>query len=177
MFITFISPPLLAIFLQKRQIQLPPPCTKFMEHWCLPHEGAFFCFSDYSFPAPFSHLPPAGFPLHIFHLCFHLPLDCLTCCVPGSLWILFFHLSIHYSLFCHLFWSLLPCYTFLFSDINDGKGTSKTIKPQSATQTPKNVSSHLISMTSVKVTRMFHFCSIVQLRAELNDIFITLYET
>lgn len=97
--ITFISP-LLAIYLQRRQIQLPPPCTKFMEHCCLPYEGAFFFFASRTFPSlpPF---PAAGFLLHIFHLCIHLPLNRLTCCVPGSLWTVF---SIHYSLFCHLFW-------------------------------------------------------------------------
>lgn len=98
--ITFISP-LLAIYLQKRHIQLPPPSTEFMEHCCLPYEGGFFCFSDFSFQAPFPIFPAAGFLLHIFHLCFHFPLNRLTCCVPGSLWTVF---SIHYSLFCHLFW-------------------------------------------------------------------------
>lgn len=46
-----------------------------------------------TFPSlpPFPIFPPAGFLLHIFQLCFHLPLDCLTCCVPGSLWTVLSH--------------------------------------------------------------------------------------
>lgn len=85
--ITFISP-LLAIYLRRRQIQLPPPCTKFMEHCCLPYEGAFFffCFSDFSFPAPFSrgrfsftHFSPlyslTTKPPHL--LCSRVTVDCI----------------------------------------------------------------------------------------------------
>lgn len=54
-------------------------------------------------PCPLSHISLAGF-LYTFFTCFHLPPECLTCCVPGSLWTLFFHLSIHYLLIFHLLW-------------------------------------------------------------------------
>lgn len=108
-YITFISP-LLAIYLQKRQIQLPPPSTKFMEHWCLPHDGAFFCFSDFSVPAPFSHFSPGRFPLHIFHLCFHLPPDCLTCCGSsyGSYFSIYLSITLDFAIFSGSSYPVLP---------------------------------------------------------------------
>lgn len=71
--ITFISPPLLVIYLQKK-VQLPPPYTKFMEHWCLPHEGPFLLL--WLFPAPFSHFSPGKSFTHfspLFSLTTRLP--------------------------------------------------------------------------------------------------------